>query len=256
MNKMTEYYYINTILEQFFKDRYPYDTDKTDYVQLLRGMNDEETIKGLVKAYNKLLDKILSLQYNLLTKPDDWYRYNHLPNENSSLLKELDYFLNKQIERVFDSCDEITEEMELQCLVNLRPAKNRNNIIQNILSKCSEHVKNEYEEIKTSIIIKEEAPEHLTPYNIQTNEYNANLLPYVQAMKTLIKSGYIKDLRDSAFESHAKISYIQDTRSFIIIIVSIVIVIPIAIFLVYAIGKAIFFVLIILSLLSFIWKGR
>jgi len=32
MNKMAEYYYINTILEQFFKVWYPHDTDQTDYV--------------------------------------------------------------------------------------------------------------------------------------------------------------------------------------------------------------------------------
>ena len=129
---MTEYYYINTILEQFFKDWYPYDTDSADYVQLLRGMNDENSIKELVKIHDKLLDKILSLQYRLLTKPDDWYRYDYLPNDNSSLLKELDFFLNKQIERVFNSYNEITEEIELQCIVNLRPAMNRNGIIQNI----------------------------------------------------------------------------------------------------------------------------
>ena len=93
MNKMTEFYYINTILEQFFKDWYPHDTDQTDYVQLLRDMNNENSIKELVKVHNKLLDKILSLQYRLLTKPDDWYRYDYLPNYNSSILKELDFFL-------------------------------------------------------------------------------------------------------------------------------------------------------------------
>lgn len=32
MNKMAEYYYINTILEHFFKVWYPHDTDQTDYV--------------------------------------------------------------------------------------------------------------------------------------------------------------------------------------------------------------------------------
>lgn len=253
---MTEYYYINTIIEQFFKDWYPYDTDSADYVQLLRGMNDENSIKELVKIHDKLLDKILSLQYRLLTKPDDWYRYDYLPNDNSSLLKELDFFLNKQIERVFNSYNEITEEIELQCIVNLRPAMNRNGIIQNILPKCSEHVRIVYEEIKTSIKYKEEAPEHLTPYNIKTNEYNANLLPYIQTMKKLIKYGYIKDLRDSTFENRAKISYIPDTKSLVNLIVSIVIIIPIAIILLYAIGKAFLFVLVILALLSYVWKGR
>lgn len=253
---MTEYYYINTILEQFFKDWYPYDTDSADYVQLLRGMNDENSIKELVKIHDKLLDKILSLQYRLLTKPDDWYRYDYLPNDNSSLLKELDFFLNKQIERVFNSYNEITEEIELQCIVNLRPAMNRNGIIQNILPKCSEHVRIVYKEIKTSIKYKEEAPEHLTPYNIKTNEYNANLLPYIQTMKKLIKYGYIKDLRDSTFENRAKISYIPDTKSLVNLIVSIVIIIPIAIILLYAIGKAFLFVLVILALLSYVWKGR
>ena len=253
---MTEYYYINTIIEQFFKDWYPYDTDSADYVQLLRGMNDENSIKELVKIHDKLLDKILSLQYRLLTKPDDWYRYDYLPNDNSSLLKELDFFLNKQIERVFNSYNEITEEIELQCIVNLRPAMNRNGIIQNILPKCSEHVRIVYEEIKNSIKYKEEAPEHLTPYNIKTNEYNANLLPYIQTMKKLIKYGYIKDLRDSTFENRAKISYIPDTKSLVNLIVSIVIIIPIAIILLYAIGKAFLFVLVILALLSYVWKGR
>lgn len=45
---MTEFYY-NTTLEQFFKDWYPHDTDSTDYVQLLRSMNDDNSIKKLVK---------------------------------------------------------------------------------------------------------------------------------------------------------------------------------------------------------------
>ena len=253
---MTEYYYINTILEQFFEDWYPHDTDPTDYVQLLRGMNDENSIKELVKIHDKLLDKILSLRYRLLTKPDDWYRYDYLPDDNSSLLNELDFFLNIQIERVFNSYNETTEEMELECLVNLRPAINRNGITQNMLPKCSEHVRKVYEDIKPSIIFKEEAPEHLTPYNIQTNEYNANLLPYIQTMKKLIKLGYQKDLRDSAFENRANISYIQDSKSLIYIILPIIITIPIVIFLIYAIGKAILFVLIILALLSYVWKGR
>lgn len=38
MNKMAEYYYINTILKLFFKVWYPHDTDQTDFVQLLRDM--------------------------------------------------------------------------------------------------------------------------------------------------------------------------------------------------------------------------
>ena len=75
-------------------------------------------------------------------------------------------------------------------------------------------------------------------------------------MKKLIKYGYIKDLRDSTFENRAKISYIPDTKSLVNLIVSIVIIIPIAIILLYAIGKAFLFVLVILALLSYVWKGR
>lgn len=38
MNKMAEYYYINTILKQFLKVGYPHDTDQTDFIQLIRDM--------------------------------------------------------------------------------------------------------------------------------------------------------------------------------------------------------------------------
>ena len=253
-NQMTDFYYINTILEQFFKDRYPHDTDQTDYVQLLRSMNDDNSIKGLVKKNDKLLDKILSLQY--YTIPDDWYRYDYLPDDNSSLLKELEFFLNKQIERVFNSCNEITEEMELQCLINLRPAMNREGIIRNIIPKCSESVRNEYEDIKTSIKYKEEAPEYLTPYNIGTNGYKANLRPYIQTMKKLIKIGYVKDLRDCTFEKRANINYLPNTSSKIKAIVSVIVIIPIAFLLIFAIGKVVAIVLCLLASLSFVRKGR
>lgn len=251
---MNEFYYINTILEHFFKDRYPHDTDRTDYVQLLRGMNDEKSIKGLVKTHDKLLEKILSLQYQI--RPDDWYRYEYIAEEVSLLLKELDFFLNKQIERVFNSYIDITEKMELQCLVNLRPTTNRNDIIQNILSKCSEHVRNVYEDIKTSIKNKEEAPELLTPYNFQTNGYRANLPIYIQAMKKLIKLGYVKDLRDCTFERQAKINYFSDSSSEIIFFISIIVIIPMLFLLTFVIGKVIFFVFVILALLGIVGKGR
>lgn len=250
---MTEFYY-NTTLEQFFKDWYPHDTDSTDYVQLLRSMNDDNSINKLVKKHDKLLDKIQSFQYRLSTKPNDWYRYDYY--NDSMLWVELDFFLNKQIERVFNGYNEITEDMQLQCLVNLKPAMNRNAIIQNILPKCSEPVRNVYEELKTSIKYKEETLKILSQYDIGTNGYKTNKLSYIQSMKKLIKKGYIKDSRDSAFENNVGIGYFPDLSSKIKSIVLIIVIIPIVVLLIYVIGKVFIFVLCLLALLSLVGKGK
>ena len=250
---MPKYIYINSKLEQFFKDWYPHDTDRTDYVQVLRDMNEVNSIKKLVEIHDRLLDKILSLKYQLISMPTEWYLYDHSSEE----LMELDSLLNKQIERVFDSCNKPTDDFEIKCLVNLRPAKNRIEVFKNILPRCSENVRKVYEDIRQCIKIKEDAPTHLTPYNINTNEYKDNLNPYIHAIKRLIKTGYIRDLRDISFETQAKIEYIQDIKSLLLII-------PIVLLLIfvfaYFFSKVGIFSLILLmglpgALISFLKKG-
>ena len=75
-------------------------------------------------------------------------------------------------------------------------------------------------------------------------------------MKKLIKKGYIKDSRDSAFENNVGIGYFPDLSSKIKSIVLIIVIIPIVVLLIYVIGKVVIFVLCLLALLSLVGKGK
>lgn len=200
-------------LVDYFNSQYPHDTDRVDYAQYLLSMNDKYSIDDFVKIYNDVLAKLLSYLYgDSENYPSSWWDYSTHYILYPSKLKELDLFFNKQVERLFDARKELNDKFILKCIVNLRPVNNRNKIAQRFIASYQEPGKKGIYDAVSSMKEVEKARKHISPYNIDTNEYREYRDLYIEEIKKLIKLGYVKDLKDISFETDTNIKYIASIK--------------------------------------------
>ena len=104
----------------------------------------------------------------------------------------------------------------------------------------------------SSLAVINEAPDHISPYNLDTNGYLDYKSKYIENVKYLISLGFVRSIKDTTFEMKTKISYMPDAKSWVYLILACIVLIPlVALFMHYAfIG--IFFIICILALFKMI----
>ena len=218
-------------LVDYFNSQYPHDTDRVNYAQYMLSMNDKYSIDDFVKIYNDVLNKLLSYFYgDSENYPSTWWDYSTNYIVYASKLKELDIFFNQQVERLFDARKVLNDKFILECMVNLKPASNRNQIAQRFIASYQEPGKKGIYDAVSCMKEVEKARKHISPYNIDTNEYREYKDQYIEEIKKLIKLGYVKNLKDISFETNTKISYIASMKS---MGVAILLAIPLVVIFVY-----------------------
>ena len=192
--------------------------DRTNKADVVRSMESEPKISGLLKKYNKVLKMILQIIYESKDNfPKSWYYYNAA--DINVIWHELNAFLNTQIKRVFDE-KEYTDKLALECIVNLRGAKNKDIISNYIISKSTEDVKSKEKEIVECTKIVREAPHYMN--DVDSINYKEHMPKYIKSIKYLIKNGYHKDFRDASFESQANIYYFESIKTLVFPLLSII----------------------------------
>ena len=207
--------YSCALLLDYFDSSYNSDTDRTDYAQYLLTMLDCNSIKGLIKIYDKVLRKFL-VKYNGIGNvelvSESWYNIYSLSNDTRVYWLELNTFLNENIERIFNIQD-YSDDLAIACFINLREAHNFNKIWQTILSKSSDNVSNVTEDLENDLYVVNDAPNHISPNDIGTNGYRDYKSKYIKSIKKLINYGYIRSIKDKTFELKNKISYFPNKKS-------------------------------------------
>lgn len=202
-------------LLEFLDSWYEHDTERINYAQYLLTMLKAKSVKDLIRIYDKVLWKFI-VRYNGFGDEElvseTWYNIDHLSSDTRAYWKELNGFLNENIERLFNSQD-YSDELAIACFVNLRNANNCSKIRQAILSKSSENVKSKVEEIYNLLDVIENAPNHISPYNIDTNGYRKYKPKYIESAKKLIAYGFVRSIKDRIFEFKNKVSYFPNNKS-------------------------------------------
>lgn len=209
--------YICRSLLEYLDSWYEHDTDRTNYAQYLLTMQGSSSVKEMISIYNKVLWKFI-LKYHALGNEDlvstTWYDLSSLSVDTRTYWQSLNCFLNENIERFFNS-QEYSNKLSLECFVNLRDAINRTAIQQRILSKSSEDVTIIKDDLLSAMEFVDDAPNHLSPYNIGANGYLECKPKYIENVKFLIKHGFIRSIKDISFEASTKITYFPNTQSLI-----------------------------------------
>lgn len=235
-------------LLDYFSSRYGSDTERTNYADVILSMKNETKVSALVKTYNKLLRKILLIYYRSEDNfPDYWVQF--MTVDQQWLWDDLRAFLNEQIKRVFDE-NPYSDKLALECITNLREGRNDSSIRTHIASKSSDEVNSMMDEIVSCKKTVHDAPEHMSKYNLETNEYREYKPKYIHDIKYLIKNGYYKGYNDGYFEMNAKVSYFPSTKSVIIFIVLAILLIPIVMLLMHYTFIGIFLIVCILALIK------
>ncbi len=248
-------------LLEYFDSWYEHDTERLNYAQYLLTMLKENSIKGLIGIYDKVLWKFI-VRYNGIGKEElvseTWYNIDDLSIDTRKYWQELNVFLNENIERLFNSQD-YSDDLAIACFINVRNAYNCSKIRQSILSKSSDNVKSVVEELKNLLDIVDDAPNHISPYNIDTNGYREYKPKYIESAKKLISYGFVRSIKDRTFEIKNKVSYFPNNKS-IFQLIAISTIVLLVIFLLLTFFNFSLIPLIILigapgALLSFIRKG-
>lgn len=202
-------------LLELFDSWYEHDTDRLNYAQYLLTMQNAQSIKDMIEIYNKVLWKFI-LRYNGIGKEDlvseTWYDINTLSIDTREYWRSLDVFLNENILRLFNSQD-YTDELAVECFINLRETSNYYSSRQSIISKSTAEASSTMDKLESSLSIVTDAPNHISPYNLETNGYREYKPKYIDSIKEILRHGYIKSIKDSAFELKNKIYYFQDNKS-------------------------------------------
>ena len=239
-------------LIEYLDGWYEHDTDRTNYADYLMSMKNEKSIKKFIRIYNKVLWKFLVKFEGLGDEelvPESWYNIDYMPNTTKAYWRSLNAFLNENIKRLFDT-QEYTDKLALECITNLRETSNCDSIRQEIFSISSENVTSIKEKILSSLSVVNEAPEHISPFNIDTNGYIEHRKKYIENVKYLISLGFIKSIKDTTFEMKTKISYIPDTKTLVIIVISFLVLIPLFVVVIHYALIGIFIFLCVLALLK------
>ena len=209
-------YPCNKLLE-FFDSWYEHDTDSFNYAQYLLTMQDAHSIKDLIKIYDKVLWKFI-VRYTGMGEEDlvsnTWYNMNDISMDAEEYWQDLNAFLNENIVRLFNSQD-YSDELAVKCIINLREASNYYSSRQSISSKSSAEASSIIDKLESSLSVVNDAPNHISPYNLETNGYREYKPIYINSIKELISHGYIKSIQDSTFELKTKIYYFQDNKSMV-----------------------------------------
>lgn len=238
-------------LFSYFDSRYGGDTERTNYVNVLKSMTKEKDVSGLVSTYNKVLHKLLIFAYgteeNISTS---WYNFGLLLCEYR-IWNDLKAYLNEQIKRVFDTIP-YSDKLSLECLTNLRESRNEDNIKEYILSKSSEEVITTFKQITVCRQIVHDAQKHVSLHHEGTNDYREYKPKYIDNIKFLIKNGYHKGYDDTYFELKANVMYFPDTESILLFVLLLIILVPIVLLLTKYGLLAIFFIICLLAIIKLI----
>lgn len=241
-------------LLKYLDSWYEHDTDRTNYAKYLLTMQNASSVKEMISIYNTVLWKFI-LNYNGWGKEDlvsnTWYDINMLSDDTKVYWGSLDVFLNENIERLFNS-QEYSDKLAYECITNLREARNCVGIRNYIFSKSSDIVTSSKDKIMSSLAVINEAPEHISPYNLDTNGYLDYKSKYIENVKYLISLGFVRSIKDTTFEMKTKISYMPDTKSWVYLILACIVLIPIVMLLMHYAFIGIFFVICILALIRII----
>ena len=204
-------------LFDFFDSRYRNDTDRTNYADVLKTMLGKSKIKQLIVTYNKVLKKLLQFTYGGDEYiSSSWYS-DGLTTSYNWVWESLKAYLNDQIKRVFEETP-YSDKLALECIVNLREGRNQEQIRCYILSKSSDDVKALVENLISCQRRVLEAPKHMSPYNMDTNDYREYKPKYIDDIKFLIKKGYHKGYNDVYFEMQTNVIYMPDAKSYLLMV--------------------------------------
>ena len=108
--------------------------DEKDYINYILSMDRAKSIEDLIKIYNNGY-KILAYLFFRSNKLDNnWYITETWGYKNGWLIDELSYCLNENILNWYKRQENISDEIALKCIVNLRYASNTGNVEKEILS--------------------------------------------------------------------------------------------------------------------------
>lgn len=235
-------------LFDYFNSRYGGDTERMNYAHVLKSMKQEKKVNDLVKTYNKVLHKILLIYYcSEENFPSYWVEF--MTEDQQWLWEDLKAYLNDQIRRVFDE-NPYSDKLALECIVNLREGRNEGIIRSYISSNSSDEVNSTLKEIIARKKTLHDAPKHMSQYNMGTNDHREYKPKYIDDIKYLIKNGYHKGYNDIYYEMQTKISYFPNTKSKIIFVVLLLLLIPAVMFLMEYAFIGIFMVICFLALIK------
>ena len=235
----------------YFDSRYGGDSESTNYADVIKSMKEQHKVSSLVDTYNKVLQKLLIFAYGSEEYISElWVEYG-LTCDHQWVWNDLKSYLNDQIKRVFDEAD-YSDDLALECITNLREGLNNAALRKYIASKSSEEVNAVLKDIIKCKQTVQDAPKHMSKFNMDTNDYREYKPQYIEDMKFLIKNGYHKGYNDNYYELNTKISYFPNTKSIWLFVLLLIIFIPLVILLMKYAFIGIFFFLCILALFKMI----
>ena len=112
--------------------------DNEKYIEYILSMEQAESIERLIKMYSSCYKVLAYLFFGTKKLPNEWYKPETWGYSNEYLIEELNYCLNDNILKWFNSQNSKTKELCFKCISNLRESKNTS-AIEGILFKELTH---------------------------------------------------------------------------------------------------------------------
>ena len=188
----------------FFDRKYWGEIEHTNYVKPLISMKYEIMVKDLIKTYNKVLQKLLTIYYHSEENiQNDWFVI--WTKNKYWVYEDLKSYLNEQIKRLFDESI-YSDKFALECITNLRDGDNEVAIRDYVASKSSASVNAILRDI---IQHKDSLKSTFSSDNVSGETEYAK---YIEDIKFLINNGYHKGYENIYFETKENILYTIDTH--------------------------------------------
>lgn len=218
----------------FFQDAYLCGSDDMNYAKYLLNMNEQSTIKALIKIYDKVMRALPDYVYGKNYVPDYWYFYEIWPGPKVNLHEDVHKCLNENILRLYHAQENPSDEFAYKCLANLRLGPNTDEIHREIISKQGSLDSLVVEQISNTRKGVNDIRFDSFDYGAGSNGMKLLEERYVNCRKYLSQYGYIASIIEKTFENNKGVYYAdanEDKRNkfiglmLLIIIILIVIVV-------------------------------
>lgn len=173
------------------------------YAKLLYSMYEKSSIEDIMIIYDTILERIVIKTFGKeYWNDNDWYNYDNWSNECYQMVEFLNGYLNEQIDRLSQTC---SPEEYLKYYINLRQANNYSEICNDIKYKLLQSGYSLPYDVNSALPFVNHGPRNL----LLSKQCGFKKL-YLDRLNLLVDNGYIKSVRDRAFE--AKVLLIDENK--------------------------------------------
>lgn len=178
--------------------------EERDFINYLLSMEHAESIEHLIKIYDNIYKLLAVLFFRTKKLPNEWYKPETWGYSNEYLIEELNYCLNDNILKWFNSQNSKTKELCFKCISNLRESKNTSAIEGILYKELTHYIDDVNKEIlyfrSRHYTLRKELERYCPNKTVRMNDY-------IYCSSYLAGHGRIFDIAEIKFAKERNITY-------------------------------------------------